>query len=455
MVGRHLPAHMLGRNPKQDIIYASYNDERATDVGRKVRTVIEDPRFREIHPKLIVDPANKAATSIGTEAGGGFFAVGRGGACTGRRAHAAIVDDILKDMEEAESLTIKEGMWDWYTSVLRTRLHPGGGIIIMSTRWAVDDLAGRVLDLAKANPQADQWCVVSIPALAEEDEKFRKKGESFHEERFSKTMLESTRATSPAKVWFSLYQQSPYVPTGHHFKADWFSFYTPAQLPSNLRYYLTTDFAASEASGDHSESWVFGIDDADNIWWMADPFHAQCEIATHDETTWDLAEKYQVAGIFVEKGVLWKAHGGGFRQQSIGRRFYPKIIEIARTKAKLEASAGLKTHMQRHKVFWPDTPFIRDVVIPQFLRFTGEKGGKDDLVDECALPFLAFKELQRPMPVEFEDEELNVDPTTKWILDRMGTDKTPPKYAFGAGDRDGSNPESDGDEYDTEEEPFR
>ena len=453
-VGRHLPIQVLGRHPEWELAYATYNDDRAADVGRKVRALIENPVIQDIHPRLQVDSRVMAATNIGMEAGGGFYAVGRGGALTGRGFHIGVVDDILKDREEAESKVVKDSAWDWYTSVMRTRVHPGAGIIVMSTRWAVDDIAGRLLDLAKADPNADQWMVYSFPALAEHDEAHRKKGESFHEFRFSAKELSKTRASLPPRDWQSLYQQNPFVPEGNHFRADWFQFYTPAQRPTNLRNYVTTDFAASQGSGDNSVSWAFGLDDADNIWFYPDPFCEQCEIAAHDEATWDLIEKYDAPAIFVEKGVLWKAHAGGFRQESLLRRRYPRYIEVNRSKAKLESAGALMRHMQKRKVFWPDTPFVRNIVIPQFLRFTGEKGGQDDIVDTCSLPFLAFKEMQRPIAYEIEDDTPDMDPTTRWVLDRMGDDTPRVKHPFSAGDRDGSV-ESDGDEYDTDEESSR
>lgn len=452
LVGRHLPVHVLGRHPDWEFVYATFNDDRATDVGRKVRDLMADPIIQSIHPNLKVDPRANSATNIGLEAGGTYYAVGRGGALTGRGFHIGVVDDILKDREEAESEAIKTGMWDWFTSVFSTRPYPGAGMILMSTRWAMDDLTGRVTMRAKADAGSDQYMEYSFPAIALTDEPRRKRGDSYHPKRFSTEWLEKQRKNLGARDFESMYQQNPFVPEGNHFKADWFQLIKPEQYPSNLRHYITTDFAASQGTGDYSVAWDFGISDNDDIYFSPDPFYEQCEIATHDESLWDLAEKHEIAGIFVEKGVLWKAHGGGFRQQSIGRRFYPKIIEIHRTKAKLEAAGGLMTHMQRRKVFFPDTPFVRNVVIPQFLRFTGEKGGKDDLVDGCTLPFLAFKELQRPVPLEFEEAEVKTDPTTRWILDRMGNDKPKIANPFGAGDRDGTGTESDDDDSD---EPFK
>lgn len=451
LVGRHLPVHVLGRHPDWEFVYATFSDDRATDVGRKVRDLMADPIIQSIHPNLRVDPRANSATNIGMEAGGTYYAVGRGGALTGRGFHVGVVDDILKDREEAESEAVKTSMWDWFTSVFSTRPYPGAGMIIMSTRWAIDDCTGRILMRSKADSGADQYMEYSFPAIALEDEARRKKGESYHPKRFSSEWLEKQRKNLGARDFESMYQQNPFVPEGNHFKADWFQLIPLDKYPKNLRHYVTTDFAASQATGDHSVAWDFGIDNIDNIYFGPDPFHSQCEIADHDNEIWDKAENLEAAAIFVEKGVLWKAHGGGFRQQSIGRRFYPKIIEISRSKSKLEAAGGLMTHMQRRKVFFPDTPFVRNVVIPQFLRFTGEKGGKDDLVDACDLPFLAFKELQRPAEYELEVEALAIDPTTKWILDRMGNDAHHVKNPFGAGDRDGTGKEPDDDDSD---EPF-
>jgi hypothetical protein len=446
-VGRHFPAQVLGRHPNWEFAYATYSTDRALDVGRKVRSNFENPVIQDIHPRLRIDTRRNSADNISLLEGGEYFAVGRGGPFTGRGAHVLVIDDILKDKEEAKSQVIKEGMWDWYTAVARTRVYPGYGKIIMSTRWVVDDLAGRVLDNAKADPDADQWMVYSYEALATKDEAWRKAGTSFFPERFPEKFLLQTKASISASDWAALYQQSPYVEEGNHFKAKDFQFYDPTKLPDNLTWGVTTDFASTEDGGDNSVSWPFGMDKADNIYFGPDIFSKKCEISAHDDATFDQLEKHKSRLLFVEKGVLLNAHRPEFRRQIEKRRWYPKIIEFARTKNKLAHAGALMAHMQNRKVFWPDTPHMRNEIMPRFLRFTGDKGSKDDdEVDAATLPFLSFKEIQRPYDEPLEIEDAPVDPTTKYIHDQMQRPNKRRVAPFSAGQRD----HRDGDDEEAE-----
>jgi hypothetical protein len=310
----------------------------------------------------------------------------------------------------------------------------------MNTRWSVQDLTGKLLNLAKTSPEADQWCVYSFPALAIEDEPNRKKGESFHEERFSAKELLRTKASLPPRDWESLYQQNPFVPEGNHFKADWFQFYTPEQLPSNLTRYLTTDFATTKGAGDHSCTLPFGIDAQDNVWFLPEVFYEQCEVAEHDAATWKMAGDWDVSGVFVEKGVLWNAHKGEWRRiQQKNRLYHVAVIEFLRTKRKLDLAQALMVHMQNRKVFFPDLPFFRTTLVPQFLRFNGEDGGEDDIVDTCSLPFLSFKAMRAPMEETELPADPTIDPTTTHLWRELCKDPNAVRVAnpFSAGIRDG------------------
>lgn len=106
-----------------------------------------------------------------------------GGGITGMGGHIVIVDDPFKDRASADSPTIRQNVWDWYTSTLYTRLAPGGGILVINTRWHMADLSGRLLEAA-ARGEGDHWRVVNFPAIATEDEPHRKAGEALHPERY-------------------------------------------------------------------------------------------------------------------------------------------------------------------------------------------------------------------------------------------------------------------------------
>src|SRR3990172_3858358 len=152
-----------------------------------------------------------------------FPAWGVGGPIVGRGADILLIDDPIKDYEEAHSAVIRQKVWDWYTTVALTRLHQNGAIILIETRWHEDDLAGRILKSAKET--GEEWEIISFPALAEEDEEHRKKGEALWPGMKSLAELEQIRATQGSVKWASLYQQKPPKEQGAIFKREWFPRY--------------------------------------------------------------------------------------------------------------------------------------------------------------------------------------------------------------------------------------
>lgn len=137
-----------------------------------------------------------------------------------------LIDDPIKDRAEADSATIRNKVWDWYTSTLYTRLAPGGGLIVIQTRWHMDDLTGRLL-----NPNSENWRVVNFPAIAEHDEKYRKVGEALHPERYDLAALNRIKKAVGSRDWAALYQQRPVPAEGAVFKQEWIKYYTQASLP--------------------------------------------------------------------------------------------------------------------------------------------------------------------------------------------------------------------------------
>ncbi|MGA9390323.1 MAG: terminase family protein [Candidatus Sulfotelmatobacter sp.] len=128
------PAWFLGRNPDRSIITSSYNQELADDFGRKVRNLVINPVHRAIFPEFRVAQDATSMRRFSTTAGGSYYAVGRGGAITGRGADLLLIDDPLKDAEEARSELIRRALHEWFKSVAYTRLQPGGAVVLISTR---------------------------------------------------------------------------------------------------------------------------------------------------------------------------------------------------------------------------------------------------------------------------------------------------------------------------------
>ena len=169
----NFPAWYLGRNPDKEIITASYSGDLAQDFGSKTRELIGgDTNYRYIFPGITLKEDEKAKAKWRTNKGGSYTSVGVGGGATGKGAHCLIIDDPIKNQEEANSETYRNKVWNWYISTAYTRLEKNGAIIIILTRWHLDDLAGRLL---KAQAEGgERWEVVKFPAIATQDEKYRK-----------------------------------------------------------------------------------------------------------------------------------------------------------------------------------------------------------------------------------------------------------------------------------------
>ncbi len=217
------PAWYVGKHPDHDVIFATYGQTLSDDFGRKVRNHLIDPMHQAIFPDCRLSEDLAAAHRFSLTHGGTYYAVGRGGALTGRGAHLLLLDDPLKDHEEANSETIRRTLHDWYSSVAYTRLMPGGAIVLIQTRWHEDDLAGRLL----RESRGDDWDVLNLPAIAEHDDVFRKEGEALWSEQFPLRELERIRSAIGSRAWTSLYQQRPAAAGGVIFKRDWWQYYRP------------------------------------------------------------------------------------------------------------------------------------------------------------------------------------------------------------------------------------
>lgn len=227
----------LLNNPSWEVIVGSYGQSLSNKFSKFARGLLQGhPYVRTLWPHVKLAGAHAAveewrvvADNVQSFTGGGTYrAVGRGSAITGSGAHCLILDDTLKDFAEADSEDIREGLWDWYTSTARTRLSPGGGIVIVQTRWHPDDLIGRLEAHQRNDPKADQWVKIEYRAIAEEDEPNRKMGESLLPDRWSAEEFERTMRSMAPRWWSALYQQNPVARGGNLFKGVHFNRYLAA-----------------------------------------------------------------------------------------------------------------------------------------------------------------------------------------------------------------------------------
>ncbi|MCF0086577.1 MULTISPECIES: terminase family protein [unclassified Streptomyces] len=210
------PTWYLRRQPDHRFMLASYAAHLADDHGRWIRnTITEHAPTLGINLKYGSQAANRFDID-GHE--GGMVTAGVGGPLTGRGAHVACVDDPFKGSEDAGSPTQRERVWDWWQSVLLTRLEPRGSVLLVNTRWDDDDLSGRLL-----KEEAEDWIVIDLPALAlsADDPLGRQPGEALWPERYNEDDYARIRKSVGERVWWALYQQQPRPLEGGVWQWSW------------------------------------------------------------------------------------------------------------------------------------------------------------------------------------------------------------------------------------------
>lgn len=238
-VSELLPAYALGHNPDMRIILSSYASGLAAAFSRRVRNTIGGERYGKLFPITRLAPDSKAAASWDISGrAGGMIAAGVGSGITGHGADLLIIDDPVKDRKEAESSVRRQDVWDWYTSTARTRVHPGGAIIICQTRWHHDDLAGRLIEEQDAeDPDSEEWTVLKFPAIAtENDDLGRSEGEPLWPERYPLEELLRIKRDVGTRDWIALYQQDPTDEEGAIFPIASWQYYNPAEFDFNSRF---------------------------------------------------------------------------------------------------------------------------------------------------------------------------------------------------------------------------
>lgn len=291
LASKRFPAWALGRNPLRQIIAASYNSDLASDFGRNVRNIVNEPEFGEVFPGVSLAPDSHAANRLNTNAGGSYIAAGVGTAVTGRGADIALIDDPFKDREEADSERRRDLVWDWYRSTLFTRLMPGGSVVVICTRWHEDDLAGRLLE-----HDGKQWDILSLPAIDEA-------GQALWPKWYDLPTLERIKATIGPREWSALYQQRPQPDEGTFFQRAWFKEWD--KLPG-CSYYGTSDYAVTDGDGDYTVHRVWGIDAEGTLHRVAG-WRGQTTSDIWIEQKLKLIKKYKPFAWFGEKGVIQKA----------------------------------------------------------------------------------------------------------------------------------------------------
>ena len=210
-----LPAWFLGQYPDKKIIQTSHTAELSVGFGRKVRNLVDSEDFKEVFPALALRSDSKAAGRWSTNQGGEYFAIGVGGAVTGKGADLLIIDDPHSE-QDGQSIdpAVFDKTYEWYTSGPRQRLQPGGAIIIVMTRWHLRDLTGKIIKSSTQREGVDEWELIEFPALLPS-------GNALWPEFWNEKELLALRNELPSSKWEAQYQQQPTSEGGALVKREW------------------------------------------------------------------------------------------------------------------------------------------------------------------------------------------------------------------------------------------
>ena len=383
IASRCFPAWHLGHAPNHEVIACSYSGSLAMGFSRKVRSMIRDPLYNKVFSNCQLDPESQSAEAWLTTAGGGYTAAGVGGPITGKGAHILVIDDPVKNREEAESETTRQSIKDWYTSTAYTRLAPGGGVLVILTRWHDDDLAGWLL--GEQETGGDTWEVIKYPAVAEEDESYREKGAALHPDRYPLPALTRIRNAIGSRDWSALYQQNPVADEGAYFQRSMIRYFNPHEVDRDrMTIYAAWDLAIGKKErNDWSVGVVAGVDQDDQM------FILHVERGRWDggelvEKILDTYAAWQPSITGIERGHIEMALGPFLEKRIRERGLYEMYIKDLKTgrRDKEARARAIQGRMQQGMVFFPKGTDFGDLLVNELLRFPN--GKHDDQVDALA-----------------------------------------------------------------------
>lgn len=379
-IGIDFPVWYLNRNPDEAVVYATYSAERASDVGTMVRGLQQSDYVRALWPgNEIYRRSNAARRFKLAQHAGTYSAVGIGGALTGRGANLLVMDDTIKDRVMADSPTHQRRAREWYSSVARTRMEPGGRIVSMMTRWADNDLHGHI----QREYAEEGWLILRLPALATSGDLLgRGYGDPLWPQRWNAQAMESMRSGLLRRDWLALYQQTPAAGEGTVFMREWFRWYTPGNHPERLVRYGASDYAVTESQrADYTELGVAGMDERGALW-LLEGWSGQKTADVWTEAMIDLAKAHRPLAWYGESGGIKNATEPGIVRRAREREVGLYCVWLPPIGDKTARCSSFAARCAQGLVWVPRNEWGRRVV-DQLCAFPG--GRNDDIVDMCGL----------------------------------------------------------------------
>lgn len=392
-------AYYFGHHPQRHVIYATYGGDLSKECGADVIHTMKTERYKEVFPTVTLRKGGSSKDRVQTEQGGVGIFVGRGGAVSGKGAHLLVVDDLVKDDEEANSPATMEKCWQWYNKVATNRLMDDkSAIIIIMTRWGDNDIVGRITDPDSPNfdpEEAAKWKIIRIPALCDDPENDplkREYGEPLWPEKFSKEFLEGMRRQDP-RGFSCLQQQNPSPDDGVFFSAESIKEYKFGDQPpvENLRIYASSDYAVStKQNNDSTVLLVVGVDSHQNIW-ILDAWWHKMPADKIVRAQLDMIKKWKPITWWAEKGHISKSIMPFMRKRMMDERIFCAIEEVVPSGDKQTRAQSIKGYMAMGKVYFPRQAHWFGAAQQQILKFGG--GSRfDDFVDALSLIGLGLAE---------------------------------------------------------------
>jgi predicted phage terminase large subunit-like protein len=381
-----LPAWFLGKFPHKKVIQTSHTAELAVGFGRKVRNLVDSEVYNNIFPNLALQADSKAAGRWNTSKGGDYFAIGVGGAVTGKGADVLIIDDPHSEQEAAMAASnpeVYDKVYEWYTSGPRQRLQPGGAIVIVMTRWAQRDLTGQVLKSA-AQRSGEEWEVIEFPAILPS-------GNPLWPQFWSLVELEALREELPNSKWQAQYQQNPVGNESAIIKRDWWKWWEKDDPPV-CDYILQSWDTAFEKTqrADYSAGTTWGVFNceednfAPNII-LLNTYKKRVEWVELKRDVFKEYQEYEPDGMIIEK----KATGAPLIYELRAMGIPVQEYTPSKGQDKIARLNSVSDIIASGKVWVPRTRWAEELV-DEIAAFPS--GEHDDLVDATTLALMRFRQ---------------------------------------------------------------
>ena len=376
------PAWMMGRNPKMKIIQATHTTELAVNFGRKTKNLIDSDEYKTIFPDVKLAADSKASGRWDTSAGGMYYAVGVGSNLAGRGGDLVIIDDPHSE-QTAMSANGFEDAWDWYTGGPRQRLQPGGSIVLVQTRWSEKDMTGQLIKQMGKDPKADQWEVIELPAIFDDET-------PCWPEFWSLEDLSAVRASIPPSKWNAQYQQNPTGEENAIIPREWWNKWEGKTVPQ-LQYVIQsydTAFSKRETA-DFSAITTWGV------FYPIEGEGPHLILLDSKKGRWDFPELKQLAfdqwKFWDPDTVIVEAKASGLPLTHDLRNVGIPVVNFTPSKGndKLTRVHSVSPLFEAGMVWAPDEAFAEEL-IEEVAAFPN--GEYDDLVDSMTQALMRYRQ---------------------------------------------------------------